>query len=235
MGYSTESRSLMLGGGCTMPNTKIKLLIVDDESSIRTALSEIFTEFGHSVRSAEDGFTALIRIREEIPDILLSDLSMPGISGLELLSVIRCRFPAIRTIAMSGSFSGDRVPAGVYAEGFYEKGTHLGSLLQIVEGMTHREAPSFAQRPSMSASVLNPNYGHAHITLTCPECLRAFAKDLDEAISPVHETGCVYCYSFDSLRNRLGNRSRVFAGFSAAAGRVDGHANEPCRSQLVKE
>lgn len=43
----------------TMPNAKVKLLIVDDELSIQTSLSLIFASFGHSVRLAGDGFAAL--------------------------------------------------------------------------------------------------------------------------------------------------------------------------------
>ena len=80
------------------------------------------------------------RLRQEIPDILLSDLNMPGISGFELLSVVRDEFPAIQVIAMSGAFSGVGIPPGVCADAFYEKGSRLGYLLQIVEGMAHPKA-----------------------------------------------------------------------------------------------
>lgn len=125
-----------------IPDAKVKLLIVDDEVSIRTSLSLILTRFGHSVRSAEDGFSALGKIRNEVPDILLSDLNMPGMSGFELLSVVRRRFPAIQVIAMSGAFSGDGVPLGVAADAFYEKGTNPGSLLQLVKAMIHMERSS---------------------------------------------------------------------------------------------
>jgi CheY-like chemotaxis protein len=86
-----------------MPNAKAQLLIVDDEPSIRMSLAQIFTASGHNVRSAADGFSALYEIRRGIPDILLSDLNMPGMSGFELLSVVRRRFPAIQVIVMSGA------------------------------------------------------------------------------------------------------------------------------------
>ncbi len=46
------------------------------------------------MRSAEDGFTALVAIEQKTPDILLSDLNMPGISGFELLS--RSPYPVFR-------------------------------------------------------------------------------------------------------------------------------------------
>jgi CheY-like chemotaxis protein len=68
-----------------------KLLLVDDEPSIRRVLSAVLTEMGHEVRSAEDGFAALKEMHGWMPDILLSDLNMPGMSGFELLSVVRRR------------------------------------------------------------------------------------------------------------------------------------------------
>jgi CheY-like chemotaxis protein len=55
-----------------MPQANVKLLIVDDELSTRTLLSQIFSELGHSGRSAEDGFSALFEIRQEVPDVILS-------------------------------------------------------------------------------------------------------------------------------------------------------------------
>ena len=61
-----------------MPNTPGTLLIADDESSIRESLSQVLSEIGYSVRTAEDGFSALREIQSEVPELLLSDLNMPG-------------------------------------------------------------------------------------------------------------------------------------------------------------
>src|SRR5580658_4974397 len=99
-----------------MPCTKASLLIVDDKPAIRASISHLLTEIGYSVRSAQDGFSALRELREEIPDILLSDLNMPGMCGYELMRVVRQRFPSIQVIAMSGAFSGYQVPDGVVAD-----------------------------------------------------------------------------------------------------------------------
>jgi len=57
---------------------KARLLVVDDKQLIRASISHLLAEIGYSVRSAQDGFSALHELREEIPDILLSDLNMPG-------------------------------------------------------------------------------------------------------------------------------------------------------------
>ncbi len=122
-----------------MLNANVKLLIVDDNESLRESLSQLFTEFGLSVRSAEDGSSALMEIRQEVPDIILSDLNMPRMSGFEFLSIVRRRFPAIRVIAMSAEFFGDDIPPGIAADAFYEKGPKLSPLLHLVHAMTFPE------------------------------------------------------------------------------------------------
>lgn len=125
-----------------MPETRAKLLIVDDERSIRLSLSCVLGEIGYRVRTAEDGFSALVAIAMDPPEILVSDLNMPGMSGFELLAVVRRQFPAIRTIAMSGAFSGDEAPSGVAADAFYGKGSSLGALLRILDDLPwHQRMP----------------------------------------------------------------------------------------------
>jgi len=182
-----------------MPNAKVKLLIVDDEVSLRASLSQIFTTFGHSVRSAEDGFSALGQIRNEMPDVLLSDLNMQGMSGFELLSVVRRRFPAIQVIAMSGAFSGNTVPPGIAADAFYEKGSSPGTLLAIMRDMGNMERSS-VQHPDTLAPIWIPKNGHdptgeEYVMVTCPECLRTFPQVLGKAFLPIRETSCVHCFS----------------------------------------
>ena len=113
-----------------MLDTPTRLLIVDDEPCIRTSLCQVFTAIGYSVRSASDGLLAMKEIHETVPEILISDLHMPNLSGFELLSRVRRRFPSIYVIAMSGAFTGNSVPVGVAADAFYEKASGLGLLLK---------------------------------------------------------------------------------------------------------
>jgi CheY-like chemotaxis protein len=180
-----------------MPDTKASLLIVDDEPSIRELLSFVLTEVGYSVRAVEDGFSALIEIRKEIPDIVLSDLNMPGMSGFELLSVVRRRFPAIPVIAMSGAFSVDEVPSGVAADVFYQKGSGVRSLLKIIEGLARPERMP-AQQPPPSAplwiqQIENDADGKPYVSIACPECQRSFHQHVDGSLSLFREAHCAYC------------------------------------------
>lgn len=115
-----------------MSNTSLNVLIVDDNTLLRMSLLQTLTVAGYKVRSVDGGHAALAEIGREAPDLLLSDLNMPGLSGFELLSVVRRRFPAIQVIAMSGSYFGDDVPAGVFADAFYEKSRGIRSLMQIM-------------------------------------------------------------------------------------------------------
>jgi CheY-like chemotaxis protein len=182
-----------------MPNMQIKMLIVDDDPTMRLLMTHIFADLGHSVRSAEDGFSALAAIRQDMPSILLSDLNMPGMSGFELISVVRRRFPAIRVIAMSGAFSGDSVQPGVPADAFYEKASNLQTLLQIVGDSSHPERSSFDHANTI-LPIWIPRNGHdssgvAYVTIACPECLRTFPRVLGKATGNIYETDCVHCHS----------------------------------------
>jgi CheY-like chemotaxis protein len=180
-----------------MPETKASLLIVDDEPSIRALLSEILVENGYAVRSTADGLSALDEIRREAPEILLSDLNMPGMSGFELLPVVRRRFPRIHLIAMSGSFSGDVAPSGVTADAFYHKGGSFGTLLRIMESL--RRPGEMARRPHAAAAPVwitrseRNTAGESHAVIECPECLRTFTQALKGTIDRVNETNCLYC------------------------------------------
>lgn len=181
-----------------MPNIKVKLLVVDDEAMLRSSLSQILTTFGYSVRSAEDGFSALDQIRNEIPNILLSDLNMPGMSGFELLSVVRRRFPAIHVVAMSGAFFGKTVPPGIAADAFYEKGSSPAALLEIVRAIANTAGPLSVQYRSTPAPIWIPKNGHdptgeEYVVVTCPECLRTFPQILGEIDCPIRETSCIHC------------------------------------------
>jgi CheY-like chemotaxis protein len=182
-----------------MHDLRATLLVVVDEAPVRRTLSIVFTALGYAVRSVPNGFSALEAIRNEIPDLILSDLNMPGMSGFELFSVIRRRFPSIRVIAMSGAFAGKEIPPGVAADAFYEKGSRTGTLLRIVEAMIRpRNSIAINFRPRSIAPIWIPTNGHnpsgePYVIISCPECLRAFPQVLDESVTAILDTVCVYC------------------------------------------
>jgi len=178
---------------------KSKLLIVDDDVLARASLSQIFAEFGHNVRTAEDGVSALLEIRRDAPNIVLSYIDIPGMSAFQFLMILRRRFPAIQVIAMRAVLSIDRgMQPVIAADAFFEKGTNLSSLLQIVEAMVRPERPPSLQRPGTLTPVWNSmsgknKAGEAYVVLDCPKCLRSFPCTLGDAIVLVNEAPCVFC------------------------------------------
>ena len=78
------------------------LLIVDDEEGIRRVLSISLADMGYQVLSARDGTEALDLFEKHTPCIVLADIKMPGMSGIELLKAIKERRPDTEVIMMTG-------------------------------------------------------------------------------------------------------------------------------------
>jgi DNA-binding NtrC family response regulator len=82
-------------------DTKGRILIVDDEVNARTALVELLRDEGYSVESAADGFKALGKIDDFAPDLILTDLKMPGMDGVDLLKRVRARAVEVPVVVMT--------------------------------------------------------------------------------------------------------------------------------------
>ena len=78
-----------------------RLLVVDDERSICTTIEAALKSVGHQVESAESGEMAIALMRKNLPDVLLTDLRMDGMSGLDLLGKAREYFPSVTVVLMT--------------------------------------------------------------------------------------------------------------------------------------
>jgi DNA-binding NtrC family response regulator len=77
------------------------LLVVDDDAVVREALVEALIDAGYDVRAADDGARAVALLAERAPDVVLSDVRMPGMGGLELLALLRERAPEVPVLLMT--------------------------------------------------------------------------------------------------------------------------------------
>jgi CheY-like chemotaxis protein len=179
-----------------MSDTAVDILVADDNSVLLIVLSEIFKEYGYLVRTASDGLGALTEVRNHAPRILLSDLNMPRMSGFELLSIVRRRYPSVKVIAMSASYSGQSVPHGVAAHAFYEKGaTSAARLLQIVAALKDDPELPSSNRATPTIWIPKPSKGFgsgASPSFACPECLRAYPYSINER-EHEHKLNCPHC------------------------------------------
>jgi DNA-binding NtrC family response regulator len=78
-----------------------RILIVDDEANARAALSEILGEEGYTTETAADGFKALGKLEEFGPDVVLTDLKMPGLDGIGLMEKARAILPTCTFVVMT--------------------------------------------------------------------------------------------------------------------------------------
>lgn len=178
-----------------------RVLVVDDESVVRNSIAMLLRAAGYEVSTAHDGFDALIDLRRAVPDAIISDLNMPRMSGFELLSVVRRRFPGIVVVAVSGAYdSDDCVPDGVIADAFYAKGRRdAGRLTKLLAGLLEAKATWAAAHHSQSAPVWIPRNGKdskgiPFIVVTCTECLRSFPLSVQqEDLQEIQETPCLFC------------------------------------------
>ncbi len=79
-----------------------RVLVVDDEKVIREILADFLSMEGFFVRTAEDGSAALVELSRQHYDLVLSDLKMPNMGGLELLAAISKHAPNVVTVIMTG-------------------------------------------------------------------------------------------------------------------------------------
>ncbi len=82
-----------------------RILVVDDDNAVRSFLVEALTDSGHSVAAAADGERAIEMSRGQEFDLVLTDVMMPGISGLEVLSAIKQQSPATEVIVVTAHAS----------------------------------------------------------------------------------------------------------------------------------
>lgn len=78
------------------------LLIVDDDKDALKNLEKYFTIAGYQVKTATDGFEALTILRDHKFQLLVTDLVMPNIDGLELIVTVSKEFPDMKIIAVTG-------------------------------------------------------------------------------------------------------------------------------------
>jgi DNA-binding NarL/FixJ family response regulator len=121
----------------------LRILIADDHPLTRSALTGLLEQHGFSVvAEASDGMEAIDRARELRPDIVLLDLTMPGIGGLEALPRIRAAAPECEVVVLTASGTEDNLLAAIRggAAGYLLKTEPPERIAEFLQGVAHGEA-----------------------------------------------------------------------------------------------
>jgi DNA-binding NtrC family response regulator len=111
------------------------VLVVDDEPAARSALTELLREEGYTVRSAGDAYKALGQLEDFTPDVMITDVQMPGMSGIELMKRVRERAPGVGVIVMTAFASVENAVASMRAgaDDYLSKPVHFPELCVVLE------------------------------------------------------------------------------------------------------
>jgi DNA-binding response OmpR family regulator len=124
-------------------------MVVDDESSIADTLAEILSRSGYAAVTAYDGDGALETALLMPPEMLITDVVLPGMSGIDLAITVKRIFPDCKIILFSGQASTADLLAAANRDGhqfvLLSKPVHPADLLsRIADGLKHRKAQPIA-------------------------------------------------------------------------------------------
>ncbi len=119
------------------------ILIIDDEEEITRVMSSFFEKFGFSTESAHDGIKALASVKNRLPDIVITDLLLPGEHGINIVKTIKEKY-FIPVIIITGIYEEAELKSLIedyFVEAFFAKPFDLEKLLEKVKDI-------LAKRPS---------------------------------------------------------------------------------------
>jgi len=212
---------------------KLNILAVDDDLSVRKTMALVLATEGYEVSTAGNGIDALFQLRSRVPHLLICELEMPLMPGLELISIVRRRFPEMAIIAVSGIYDQNDIPSGL-VDAFYNKGVNKPQILFTLVADAIRMAAARGNRPSQHPPVWAHKLekdasGTPRAMLNCPECFRSFPVVEPQTGATLGRTVCIFCQSeihyivgshlsFTPSRNAFNNVTYINAQSAGLAG-----------------
>ena len=118
-----------------------RILVIDDDESIRFLLRAVLEFQGYDVIEAENGYEGLLCYQAEPADLVITDMQMPVMDGLELLMELQRTFPRVKVIAISGGRRTLEV-ARTFTPHTFEKPFSLEEVLDTVHELVAAARPS---------------------------------------------------------------------------------------------
>jgi DNA-binding response OmpR family regulator len=119
-----------------------QILIIEDEAEIREILVHVLKRNNYYTRQAENGASAVKQLRAYPADLVITDMLMPDMEGVELIKILRREFPVTKIIAISGGGFGDaqdylKIASALGAHKVMTKPFQLNELLDAVSELLH--------------------------------------------------------------------------------------------------
>ena len=119
----------------TSAATAKSILVVDDDRGFRLAVATLLEAAGYTVVQAADGPEALARIAGEAPDVMLLDVGLPGMSGLDVLAQVRSLHTPPRVVVMTADDTSETLLRAIrgQADRYIRKPFAPGAIAEVVE------------------------------------------------------------------------------------------------------
>ncbi|HLP48356.1 MAG TPA: response regulator, partial [Candidatus Kapabacteria bacterium] len=157
-------------------NSQTRILVVDDEVPVRMSLGAFLEDCGYEVLEAENGRVGLEKFKSENPDLVLVDLRMPEVDGLEVLLEITAQSPDTPVIVVSGTgFIGDVIEA-----------LHRGAWDYLLKPVIDMEMLRYAVKKALErSSLIKENKAYRE---NLEEMVRTRTAQLEAANKELRET-----------------------------------------------
>ena len=121
-----------------------RILVIEDEIQLREMLQEMLERAGHDVMATPNGEAGVTCYRQEGANVVVTDIEMPRKNGFQVIQELRCDFPDIKIIAISGGGSRDKLDSLSHAEMLGAQRTlrkpfHMQHLLDAVAELLGKE------------------------------------------------------------------------------------------------
>jgi len=137
-----------------------RILVVDDDTAVRLLLRTVLERRGHAVVEAENGAEGLQYYRAAPTDLVITDIQMPVMDGLQMIKELRSAFPTVKIIAISGEKSG-LAAAQSLSQGTFEKPLYMAEFLDAVQKFASAPGASIYMLQSSALAVAHSAQGDA--------------------------------------------------------------------------
>lgn len=170
----------------------ITILVVDDEVRMRESVRDLLEAYGHASIAAADGHIALDLLRKLPIELILLDLNMPEISGLEFLELVKDEFPEVDVVIVSGEATFDNATEALRqgVSDFLRKPYSPVELLGIIENVQKKR-------------VLERNFKQIHQKLEASEYRYRFIVDNSPDIIYMLDEAGYFCFVNDRISQLL--------------------------------
>jgi twitching motility two-component system response regulator PilG len=126
----------------SVPQSGINVLVIDDSNTIRRSAEIFLKQAGHTVQLAEDGFDALSKVSDNMPDVIFCDILMPRLDGYQTCAIIKrnpkfASVPIVMLSSKDGVFDKARGRM-VGSQDYLTKPFSKDQLLQVVAQFTNK-------------------------------------------------------------------------------------------------